>query len=93
MKGAAVYAPRRDLVAAIAAEAKDELKALVAGSEGDFTIDLEGVEMVDSKGLGLLIAACNSLAAQGRRLRVAHASADLVELFATMRLDRHFSIE
>lgn len=93
MKGAAVYAPRRDLVAAIAAEAKDELKALVAGSEGDFTIDLEGVEMVDSKGLGLLIAACNSLSASGRWLKIAHASTDIIELFHTMRLDKHFIIQ
>lgn len=93
MNGAAVYAPRKDLVAAVAAEAKAELRALVGGSEGDFTIDLEGVEMIDSKGLGLLIAACNSLSADKRRLRVVGASADLVELFKTMRLDRHFTIE
>lgn len=93
MNGAAVYAPRRDLVAAMAAEAKGELRALVAGSEGDFTIDLGGVDMIDSKGLGLVIATCNSLAAQKRKLRVVNASPDIIELFRTMRLDRHFSVE
>jgi anti-anti-sigma factor len=92
-KGVGIYAPHGDLVAAIVPEAKARLKALVAGSEGDFTVDLEGVEMIDSKGHGLLIAACNSLSAENRRLRIVHASPDIVELFETMRLDRHFAIE
>lgn len=92
MNGTGIYAPRGDLVVAMVPEAKAQLKALIVDSEGDFTVDLVGVEMIDSKGLGLLIAACNSLSAEGRRLLVVHANPDIVELFHTMRLDRHFSI-
>jgi anti-anti-sigma factor len=89
----AVYAPQGDLVVATVPEAKTRIKALVAESEGDFTIDFDGVEMIDSKGLGLLIATYNSLSAKGRRMRVIKASPDILELFQTMRLDQHFSIE
>lgn len=89
----AVYAPRRDLVVATVQEAKERIKELVAESDGDFTLDFDGVEMIDSKGLGLLIATCNSLAAKGRRLRIVRACPDIIELFQTMRLDRHFSVE
>jgi anti-anti-sigma factor len=89
----AVYAPHRDLVVATVHEAKDRIKALVAESEGDFTIDFDGVEMIDSKGLGLLIATCNTLSAKERRLRIINACPDIVELFQTMRLDKHFSVE
>jgi anti-anti-sigma factor len=93
MKGAAIYTSQGDLVVATVLKAKEDIKALVAGSDGDFTIDLGDVEMIDSKGLGLLIATCNSLSSEGRRLRIAHASADIVELFQAMRLDKHFVLE
>ena len=93
MNGAGIYTPRRDLVVATVPQAKEEIKALIAGSEGDFAIDFEGVEMIDSKGLGLLIAACNSLSASGRWLKIVHASSDIIELFHTMRLDKHFIIQ
>jgi Anti-anti-sigma regulatory factor (antagonist of anti-sigma factor) len=89
----AVYSPRKDLVVATVQEAKERIKSLVADSEGDFTLDFEGVEMIDSKGLGLVIATCNSLASAGRKLRVVRASPEIAELFRTMRLDRHFSVE
>jgi len=93
MKGAAIYAPHGDLVVATVLKAKEDIKALIADSDGDFTIDFVDVEMIDSKGLGLLIATCNSLSAEGRRLRITHANADIVELFQTMRLDKHFLLE
>lgn len=92
MNGAGMYSPRRDLVVAVVPQAKADIRSLIADSEGDFTIDLEGVDMIDSKGLGLLIAACNSLSAEHRKLRIAHANPDIVELFEMMRLDRHFAI-
>ena len=93
MKGAAIYAPHGDLVVATVLKAKEAIKALIADSDGDLTIDFGDVEMIDSKGLGLLIATCNSLSAEGRRLRITRASADIVELFQTMRLDKHFVLE
>jgi anti-anti-sigma factor len=87
-----VYSPGRDIVVSTVEEMKAEIKKLLVSSSGDLTIDFSGVEMIDSKGLGLLIAVFNSLEAGGRKLRITGASPDLVDLFRVMRLDRHFVI-
>jgi anti-anti-sigma factor len=87
-----VYAPGRDIVVPAVEEMKIELKQLIGSSLGDLTIDFDGVEMIDSKGLGLLIAGFNTLQAAGRKLRIARAIPDIVELLRVMRLDRHFVI-
>ncbi|HCM26440.1 MAG TPA: anti-sigma factor antagonist [Treponema sp.] len=86
------WSPKSDLVAATVAQAKPELRDLVVSSAGEFLVNLSEVSMIDSKGLGLLIAAVNSLDLEGRKLRVIGASDDLVELFKMMRLDRHLTI-
>jgi anti-sigma B factor antagonist len=87
-----IWSPKTDLVAMNCQSAKEELRSLIEQSEGEFLVDLSGVSMVDSKGLGLLIAAVNSLESVGRTLRVSGANSDLVELFKMMRLDRHMTI-
>jgi anti-anti-sigma factor len=88
-----VFTPGRDIVVSTVDTMKLDMKERIASSEGDFTVDLTGVEMIDSKGLGLLIAAYNTLEKSGRKFRVTGAGADIVELFRVMRLDRRFSIE
>jgi anti-anti-sigma factor len=90
--GEATYVPGRDVVASAVDAVKAEIKQALEGSAGVFTIDLGGVEMVDSRGLGLLIATANSLNGSQRRLRIIHASADIAELMRMMRLDRHMEI-
>ena len=87
-----MWSPKMDLVAANVKSVKEDLRNLVAGSEGEFVVDLSSVAMIDSKGLGLLIATVNSLEPSGRMLRVIGAKEDLVELFKMMRLDRHLTI-
>lgn len=88
----AVWAPRSDIVAANALSAKDELKALVSSSAGEFVVDLSAVRMIDSRGLGILIAAVNSLEAASRTMRIVGANEDLVGLLKMMRLDRHVKL-
>lgn len=90
--GRALWAPDGDIVAANAQAAKEELRVAVASSSGEFTIDLSSVRMIDSKGLGLLIAALNSLQGSGRTMRVTGANEDLLGLFKMMRLDRHLKL-
>ncbi|HUW42297.1 MAG TPA: STAS domain-containing protein [Rectinemataceae bacterium] len=87
------YRPGRDIVVATVDAMKAELKELIASSTGNLTVDMSGVEMIDSKGLGLLIAASNTLGASARKLRIVGAVPDIVELFRVMRLDRHFEID
>jgi len=86
------WAPSGDIVAANTQAAKDELRGLVGASSGEFLVDLTEVRMIDSKGLGILIATVNSLEAAGRAMRVVGANEDLLGLFKMMRLDRHMRL-
>jgi len=85
-------APETDIVASMASAFRTELKGLIDEGVREITIDLAGVQMVDSVGLGVFIATHNSLNQRGGRLIVSHASDDIVTLLKTMRLDQHFTV-
>lgn len=89
----AVVQPAGDnIVAATLPELRTRMREVVEEGVGELVIDLAGVSMVDSSGIGLLIAAHNSLRKVGGRLAVIHVSADLLELFQTMRMHQHFTV-
>ena len=84
--------PQTDVVASMASEFKGELKTLLDEGIQNLTINLDGVEMVDSVGLGVFIATHNSLHKAGGSLTVSSVSSDIAALFRTMRLDKHFTV-
>ena len=55
-------------------------------------IDLSGVELIDSVGLGVFIATHNGLRKTDGELKIINASPKLENLFKTMGLNRHFEI-
>lgn len=57
------------------------------------TLDLAAVDMIDSMGLGLLVATHNSLLKRGCRLQLVNVSPDVYKLMTTMRLHKHFEIQ
>ncbi|MCG8471591.1 MAG: STAS domain-containing protein [Desulfobacterales bacterium] len=85
--------PGRDIVASMATEFRSELNDEIADHIEELTLDLHGVGMVDSVGIGVIIATHNTLDQQGARLKVINIADDIFGLFTTMRLDRHFTIE
>ncbi len=85
--------PGQDVVASMANEFRSELHNLVQESPEIIIIDLDGVEMVDSVGIGVMIATHNSLNKAGGELKVTNVAKDIFSLFCTMRLDRHFTVE
>jgi len=87
-----VFQPEGDIVAASAAELRGKLRDLVNNGARQLVIDLEKTKMVDSVGLGLLIASHNSLQKVGGQLSIVRASADILELLTTMRIHQHFSV-
>ena len=93
VNGAFVVTPSQDVVASNV----DELRAVLLGqldkSEHDLVVDLNQVKMIDSSGLGVLIAAQNSLKEKGSQLKVINVSNDIMGLFKIMRLDQHFKVE
>ena len=88
-----IIKPGMDVVASIAEEIKTELHAVINESSAEVVIDLEGVEMVDSVGIGVIIAAHNTLNQSDRKLRVINVTKDVYGLFTTMRLNRRFTVE
>jgi anti-sigma B factor antagonist len=85
--------PGRDVVASMANEFRAELNSQIQESPTELVIDLAGVEMVDSVGIGVIIATHNSLDQKGGKLKVVNIAEDIYGLFSTMRLDRHFIVE
>jgi anti-anti-sigma factor len=89
----AVIRPDGDsIVAASIPELRMKLRGVVEAGVRDLVVDLSDIRMVDSSGIGLLIAAHNSLRKVGGHLAVIHATADILELFQTMRMHQHFSV-
>ena len=91
--GRTVLTPAGDIVASAADGLRSAVKDLLPSLDGPFAIDLSKVELIDSVGIGLLIAVHNSLSKKGGRLALDHVSPDLAALLRTMRLDKHFSIQ
>ena len=80
-----------DLTAGTVDVVRGKLKGLLQGGAKHLTVDLAGVQMVDSMGIGLLIQANNSVSKAAGTFRVINPSNELAELFRSMRLDKWFT--
>ena len=89
----AVIKPNQDIVASTATDFKVELKSVIDGGAKQMQVDLGDVKMIDSSGLGVLIAAHNSLQKIGEKLELVNVSDDILKLLQNMRLDKHFDIK
>lgn len=90
---AVVITPGRDLVSSMVPDFKQELAALLEESPAELRLDLTGTAMMDSIGIGVVIATHNSMKKKGGRLVIANASENIVKLFKSMRLDQHLSLD
>jgi anti-anti-sigma factor len=75
-----------DLTAGVVPELQVALTSLLAKGGTDLLFDLESTVMLDSSGMGLLIATSNSLARAGGQMRVINVSPDILRLLQCMRL-------
>lgn len=81
-----------DLIAANIPELRKTAKDAIFPEVEEVHFDLDSVNIVDSSGIGLIIAVYNSLQKNGAGLSVINASPDIVDLFKSMRLDQQFPI-
>jgi anti-anti-sigma factor len=89
----AIVRPAGDsIVAASIPELRSKMREVLADGVRELVVDLTGVQMVDSSGIGLLISAYNSLSKTGGTLAVVHASTEILELFRTLRMHQRFSV-
>ncbi len=77
-----------DLVAGL----RPEVRQHIASGARHVVFDLRQTRVLDSTGVGFLIATHNSLQTNGGSLRVVEVRADILRLLTAMRLDRHFAI-
>lgn len=59
----------------------------------ELTVDLSGISVVDSMGIGFLISAHNSLLKIDGKIEVINVTGEIMDLFKSMRLDHHFSLK
>ena len=89
----AIVRPGTDIVASMAEAFKEDLLSAINSTDGDIVIDLEGVEMVDSVGIGVIIASHNTLNQAARNLKVMNVTKGVYGLFTVMGLHRRFLVE
>jgi len=87
-----IVKPGKDIVASMVDQLKEELKQALDDGATKMAIDLSKVKMMDSMGIGLLIATHNSLEKNGSQLELLNTSADILKLLRNMRLDKHFIV-
>jgi anti-anti-sigma factor len=88
----ATFTPSDDLTASTVSELRDAIKHLIAEGTRELVVDLSNVKVVDSSGIGLLVAAHNSLSRLEGKLLVINVSSNLIDLFRAFRLEKHFTI-
>lgn len=88
-----VVKPGKDVVASMAPDFKNELQTLCDERHAVLVIDLDGVGMIDSVGIGVIIAAHNTISKTGGRLEVVNVANDIYQVMVAMRLNHHFQIE
>lgn len=74
------------LTAVAVPELQQTLKQEVDGGAQLVTVDLANTLMIDSSGIGLLIAASNTLSQKNGKLAVVNVSPEILRLFRSMRL-------
>lgn len=84
---------QEDVVAAHCQRLRETLRAEIEAGMRHLTLDFQRVQMVDSAGIGLLIATHNTLRNRAGELALINCSMDLLELFRSMRLHQHMRVE
>lgn len=84
--------PGQDLVSSMVPGFKQELNTILAESPGELRLDLSGAALIDSVGIGVIIATHNSMKKVGGRLVISGASENITKLFKSMRLDQHLTL-
>ena len=75
---------------------KENLKELIGGKIEDgyqhFVLNLDNVKIIDSCGVGLVIAANNLTAARSAKLYLTNIKPFIIKIFDIMRISKHLNI-
>ncbi len=84
--------PEGKITASNADEFRQQLLDLFKEGHHNLIINLNKVDMIDSKGLSVFIVCHKTLSEQGGALTVVTDNQDFRDLFHVMRLDEHFTV-
>ncbi len=82
-----------DIVASNAEKIRKKFQAVIETEDiKELTVDFADVKMIDSLGIGVIIATHNSINTKEGVFSIINADDNIYKLFKTMRLDSHFSV-
>ena len=79
--------------AAIVPSLQDSIRKMVESNVSDVVFDFSHCTMLDSSGIGLMIATCNVVAFYSGKVSVRHVSKDIARLLASMRLTERLGVQ
>lgn len=82
-----------NIVSTTAEDLRGQMKTALGEGPSGLVLDMQNTKYVDSMGIGVLIAAFNSCRKKQVEFKVINVDKEILELFTTMRLDQHFSIQ
>ena len=71
---------------------KDTIGVKIDEGYTSFVLNLENVKIIDSCGVGLIIAANNLTAARGAKLYLTNIKPFIIKIFEIMRISKHLNI-
>ena len=87
-----IVQPNGKITAANVDEFRQELLKHVESGVTDLTINLNNVDIIDSKGLAVFVVCHKTITGKGGKLTVVTDNEDFRNLFHVMRLDEHFVV-
>jgi len=81
-----------DLTAVVVPDLHKDLKEALHDAPFSLVFDLSRAEMLDSSGIGLLIAANNSAIQSGKSIRVINVAPEIFRLLQNMRLTARLNV-
>ncbi|NQV48923.1 MAG: STAS domain-containing protein [Candidatus Marinimicrobia bacterium] len=81
-----IITPESDIVGNSSHELKKEFSTFIENGNINIKLDLHQVRMIDSLGIGVLVATRNALRQAEGEFSIINLNADLRELFSNMRI-------
>lgn len=88
-----VVKPGKSITAAKANDIEKKLIKIAEQKIKNLVLDFSKVEIMDTVGLGIILAAHNTMKNLEGSLELINVSEELSALLETMRLDQHFNIQ
>lgn len=71
---------------------KETVYALIDAGRRDIVVDLDGLDFMDSTGLGVLVAVLKKMSMEGGRIRLVCSKKSILKVFNITGLDKAFAI-